>query len=155
VFTRLLQKLMSWGLTRTTIPFAYVIPNMADKTPYITRFLFPRAFLPVRPLLHHIHQADGDRDVHNHPWKWSFSLILKGSYTEKRWLGGDEYKTRRVRWFNFIRANDFHTIIELHGDVWTLFFAGPRTQDWGFQTKKGFVDHQTYLGISTPSKKAY
>jgi hypothetical protein len=60
---------------------------------------------------------------------------------------------RRVGWFNFILADKYHRITELHpattgGGVWTLFFAGPLARDgagrprgWGFWIPgRGHVD---------------
>lgn len=100
-----------------------------------------------RVYVHRFHQ--GDAELHNHPWKWAFSIVLKGSYTERRadWLEADRSawycNERRVRWFNFIRAEDFHRISELHGkEVVTLFIAGPlHGKGWGFLVPgRGYVD---------------
>jgi hypothetical protein len=108
------------------------------------------------------HFLAGDTDGHhNHSFAWSFSIVLWGSYTEEI-LGVDPHapldhqahhqvapgiwatpfgrsvRTRRVRWFNFIRASKYHRITQLHPGpgargVWTLFFAGPLSgRGWGF-----------------------
>ncbi len=102
--------------------------------------------------LHHFRADDGDC-LHSHPWGWAFSFILWGSYTEEYadlqcrvrhcydecdladcrnglWLG--PLRTRRVRWFNRIGPRRLHRIVQLHGNVWTLFFFGPVVQRWGF-----------------------
>jgi hypothetical protein len=101
-----------------------------------------------RAYLHHF-MAPDDEGVHNHPFAWSFSIVLRGSYTEEiQHIWGDSpwpsRHPRRVRWFNFIRADKYHRITELHpakpgGGVWTLFFAGPLARrdngtplGWGF-----------------------
>ncbi len=109
-----------------------------------------------RAYLHQFFGAD-DEGCHNHPWKWSLSIVLWGSYTEERlhpdWLldgleGADcsmpaskrrwGQRSRRVRWFNLLRAGDYHRISELHprrpgGQVWTLFITGPFSgRSWGF-----------------------
>ena len=90
-----------------------------------------------RVYLHRFHQSDAE--LHNHPWKWAFSIVLKGSYLEER----QGKKTRLVRWFNFIRSTDFHRIAELSdGEVLTLFVAGPlHGKGWGFLVpERGYVD---------------
>jgi hypothetical protein len=117
---------------------AYTIPDAVDQSAYITRVMFPRVF-GVRLFLHHIHRPDHDRDMHNHPWAWACSLILRGSYDEERprpcHHAGEcaRTATRRVRWFNYISGEQLHRITKLHGDVWTLFFSGPRIAEWGFR----------------------
>ena len=96
-----------------------------------------------RVYLHHFLTPDGDGH-HNHPWRWSFSLILWGSYTEEYFdaPGADvlgygarfsRARTRRVRWFNWLPPGRYHRIVALHGRVWTLFVCGPLTgKGWGF-----------------------
>jgi hypothetical protein len=88
-----------------------------------------------RVYLHRFLTGDGDGH-HNHPWQWSFSVILRGSYTEETFdvAQGEPtaVRTRRVRWFNWIPAHRYHRITELHGNVWTLFVCGPVAQGWGF-----------------------
>lgn len=116
----------------------YVIPDYVSGDPYITRVLLPKLG-ETRAFLHHIHRADHERDLHDHPWSWSFSIVLCGSYDEERptdchHSDCTSTKTRRVRWFNFIRGTDVHRITQLHGDVWTLFVHGPRHgRSWGFR----------------------
>lgn len=110
--------------------------------------------------LHNFHSRDYDGH-HSHPWKWAFSIVLKGSYTEERliepsmisWEGipGTGIKgveVHHVRWFNILRAHDYHKIIELHGpDVWTLFVCGPLTgRSWGFwMPARGHVHWETRI----------
>jgi hypothetical protein len=105
-----------------------------------------------RAYLHHFLSPD-DEGHHNHPFVWSLSIVLRGSYTEEVLEPGERphwpfrVRARRVRWFNFIRANKYHRIVALHpspgappdSGVWTLFFAGPLAKDaagqprgWGF-----------------------
>lgn len=114
-----------------------------------------------RMYLHRFFSADSE--LHNHPWHWSLSIVLWGSYTEEYFdiphdrpqrpvnpLGfryGTPQRTRRVRWFNWIGRERFHQITELHprfgvGPI-TLFFSGPaHGQSWGFWVPgRGFVAH--------------
>ncbi len=107
-----------------------------------------------RAYLHHFRAPDADGH-HNHPFAWSLSIVLRGSYTEEvlhRPLAScpnmpATLESRRVRWFNFIRADKYHRITELHpgrgaapdAGCWTLFLAGPlRRRDNGDPTGWGF-----------------
>lgn len=105
-----------------------------------------------------------DLELHDHPWRWSFSLILWGSYTERyfdkpadksdplneseRWTTAEleafQVKRRRVRWFNWIPETRFHQIEELHGNVWTIFVCGPvHGKSWGFWVPgRGRIKHK-------------
>ena len=96
-----------------------------------------------RVYLHRFWAPDAaDEGLHNHPWEWSFSIVLWGSYTE---LYADvdartgelgHLRARRVRFFNWISARRYHRIAFLHpraGRVWTLFVCGPLSGDgWGY-----------------------
>lgn len=158
----LLNKFANWALSKNAPGgyageddkrWAYVIET--DGSPYLTRIMFPRV-LGVRVFLHRFHRGDGDQDLHNHPWKWAASLVLCGAYTEERLEGVLEHITglkpttmtvdRLITHFNFLRDTDYHRVDKLHGDVWTLFVTGPRTQDWGFLVDGKHVPYQTYLG---------
>jgi hypothetical protein len=154
----LIRLLLEWGLRRRSRVgerafTAYVIPDYLTGKPYITRFQFPRLF-GFRPMLHHIHRADHDRHLHDHPWNWCLSIILVGSYEEERrkcapydHLRPSEVKSRRVRFLNLLRWNDYHRITKLHGDVLTFFVAGPRREgnQWGFLTPRGWVESNEYI----------
>lgn len=93
--------------------------------------------------LHRFHRSDDDGALHNHPWRWSLSLILVGGYSEERRRG-----TRVERRFvgpgslNFIRATDFHRVDLVERDAWSLFLAGPKVGSWGFWDRAS--------GITTP-----
>jgi hypothetical protein len=156
----LIRLLLEWGIRRRSRVgerafTAYVIPDYLTGKPYITRFQFPRLF-GFRPMLHHIHRADHDRHLHDHPWSWCFSIILVGSYEEERMtctrytgpnLRAGKVRTRRVRFWNRLTTLDFHRITKLHGEVFTLFVAGPRvpSDQWGFLTPRGWVESNEYI----------
>lgn len=142
-----------------------VIMDRDGAEPYLTRW-----YLVGKPAtrdgaggkwslyLHEFHKSDSPEAMHNHPWRWALSLVLKGGYFEFRekdtgkgtifWLGPGT--------FNFLRHDTFHRVV-LGDDyfrcarvpAYTLFLAGPRIQEWGFlprRTRK-FVPWRTWLGI--------
>lgn len=130
----------------------------AGQGPYLTRWYL----WPPRPrkkdehdgfavFLHFFWRGDGDRDLHNHPWSTSVSLLLAGGYREER-FGPDGTVVSRVKRpgdVNVIKGDDFHRVDLLdpeHG-CWSIFVAGPRAQDWGFKSRvtKAFVRWQDYV----------
>lgn len=88
--------------------------------------------------LHYFHRGDEDAALHNHPFKWSYSLILTNGYSEERWdAKAQKIITRLLRpgSINRIMADDFHRVdlIDPTRGAWTLFLSGPRINDaWGF-----------------------
>jgi len=106
-----------------------------DKSLYLTRHYIYRK--PIKSLpsvyLHCFHASDEDLELHSHPWKFSLSLILSGSYKEE-YRVGDVVKSRILKPgdFNFITNKKFHRVDLLTPTVWTLFVSGPKTDDWGF-----------------------
>lgn len=102
---------------------------------YSVRGYSPGNEMGLRAYLHHFlsHDEDGH---HNHPWDWSFSVVLSGGYTEERFdpESGDTWReTHNAGHVNFLFRGDYHRIEELHGDTWTLFICGPLSgKSWGF-----------------------
>lgn len=100
--------------------------------------------------LHRYTGGDSERHVHNHPWRWGFSFILRGGYTEQRMIdvcpdadeSGCLTKTVNVKWFNWIGGNTFHRIIKTKPGTWSLVIHGPRpnitTNPGGRIIKKGW-----------------
>ncbi len=128
--------------------------------PYVTRFYIKHNGRFPGIYLHHFYQSDPDRDLHNHPWAWSFSLILTGGYNELRFEASEgslahlepTVYDRKAPGYNFIRGDTFHRVIlkDLKAGAWTIFVSGPDVKDWGFMTPRGFVPHQKYLGLEKP-----
>lgn len=163
VTSRALDAFARWAVSKNTPGayqgeddkrWAYTIET--DGSPYLTRVLFSN-LLPIKKwfgigvYLHHFHRPDIDRYLHSHPWRWAASVILTGSYDEERLEGviGTEAitSTARVAHFNILRDTDYHKVLELHGDVWTLFITGPRLlTDWGFLVDGVHVPWRDYLG---------
>lgn len=105
---------------------------------------FPLIRTPwFRIFLHRIPRGDFDRYMHNHPWVWCMSLILRGGFTEIRrspgsvcqqWISYSRWSV--VRW----SKDTFHRILAVDPGTLTLFIAGPRTgKGWGFDSPCGFI----------------
>lgn len=134
--------------------------------PYMTRYYLLggprkgwRKLLPFNLYLQFFHESDYSKDLHNHPWAWAYSLILKGGYWEERkysdhWLAppGGYFALRGntqkdLHWVhvrkltpgsvNVLDADDFHRVdlLDERAGCWTLFLAGPQVQRWGFEER--------------------
>ncbi len=126
-----------------------VIYGRVAREPYLVRWhlISTRWF---RVFLHSILRPDEDRDLHNHPWAWGFSLVLSGSYDELGATTGHQWWYQTVRRFSWraFKLSSFHRITNVRPGTWTLFFAGPRVREWGFRTEGGtVVDWREYLGL--------
>jgi hypothetical protein len=112
--------------------------------------------------IHHIKRADGDRDLHDHPWN-ARTIILRGNYTEQRLLEqsdpvlagmhvpegalATEYITRNPGDTAQLSFGEYHRIDEVsEGGVYTLFISGPYQGVWGFLVNGAKVDWRTYTG---------
>lgn len=134
----------------------YFLITGPDGSPYLLRLLL-RGRLPgdtekrgVKWSLyfHNFLAHDRDRDLHNHPWTWSYSLVLWGGYVEEK-RGRDGIVRRRRVWpgmINRLGPMDFHRIAELKGrETWTLFLAGTKATAWFFLVD-GFLERsKAYL----------
>lgn len=132
-----------------------VIMDRDGAEPYLTRWYLvgkpatrDGAGGKWRLYLHEFHKSDSPEALHNHPWRWALSLVLKNGYLEER-------EDRPLTWrgpgkFNFLRHDTFHRVV-LGDDypAYTLFLVGPRIQGWGFlprRTRK-FVPWRKWLGL--------
>lgn len=96
--------------------------------PYMERhYLF--TIFNRRVYLHRFVGSDPD-GVHDHPFLYSWSIILAGWYWEHKWGG----VVSKKRWFNRIGPSDFHRVVlpDNGKDVWTIFVHSPRVRPWGF-----------------------
>ena len=122
-----------------------IINDRIDHEPYLERyylFLKERENFPFNVFIHRFLKSDPD-DLHDHPWEFR-TIILAGGYWEHRekgiyWRGPGSYI--------YAPINTFHRV-ELDKNIpycWTLFIPGKRVKDWGFDTEKGWVQHEQYL----------
>jgi hypothetical protein len=153
-----------WWLTRT-FPGRYRIIG-DNGTPYLGRFYVKKTGRLPGLYLHHFYRSDQDRELHNHPWVSSSSVVLTGGYYEERWESKtpinkpgfvEDYKREAVRMidrsapgFNRIFNTTFHRVVlkDLKNGAWTLFIPGPEAQDWGFldRTTGKYTPHADFLG---------
>lgn len=107
-------------------------------------------------LLHHIAGPDPDGALHNHPWP-AFAIILWGGYeqlvareiTDHEIAGFWEEKLDKVRFLNILRTNQYHRIVKVKPNTWTLTFTGRRLpRGWGFLVHHFHMDHKEYLGTT-------
>lgn len=134
---------------------------MTEGSPYLSRYFLLRkakpgdeedaADRPFSVFLHYFHRGDEDVELHNHPWGFSFSIVLTNGYLEERWTRYG-VRTRKIRpgSLNILRSSDFHRVdlINPNKGAWTVFFAGRRVQDWGFwhpQHRPEFVPWRTFV----------
>ena len=120
-----------------------------DGRPYLERYYVGQLF-GVTFYLHRFVRSDSERNLHNHPWGWGHSLVLRGGYDEEVLTdlvphvneAGGLVEIRTVRFWNRINGNYFHRIVGVAPGTWTLFFHGPRktirlgsvsaNKGWGF-----------------------
>lgn len=107
-------------------------------------------------LIHRYLGSDGDREVHDHPWRWCLGIPLIGGYVEERVIGfcpekgwiSENVKIKPWRW-NIINPMRFHRIDSVELGTWTLFVTYDRFKSWSFATQPisamgSVVLHQPY-----------
>jgi hypothetical protein len=104
--------------------------------PYMLRWHIIRIGKLPRLYLHWFHRSDEDRALHDHPWSWFISFLIKGSYREIR---RDGPHIRRAPSIAFRRGVDHHRIELLDNKPWTLFLTGRVVRKWGFWCDEHFV----------------
>ncbi len=152
-FVRLLQWITLLG------PWGWqVIRSAEGDSVYMIRTYLTPMWLPIRCYLHQIRRSDEARDPHNHPWNVAVSLLLSGGYYETRFFIDRDYLAvgRHIEApaLNKIGVDTFHRIDLIdERPVWSLFFVGRRTRDWGFRTSSGiYVPWQDYNAVTKGSR---
>lgn len=133
--------------------------------PYLLRwYIIPRNKV-FNIYLHKFCRSDDDRALHDHPWLFNCSILLRGSYFEHRFkqrkneyarstLPGITKKFRNAFSFVFRWRKSPHRVelmprvdIDTNGNrhyhpaeqpCWTIFITGPRVREWGFYCPKGW-----------------
>lgn len=117
-------------------PFKFIITrNDGDK--YLIRWnLLQTNWLTIK--LHKILKSD-DACLHDHPWGF-MSIILWGGYVEHTDKGSKIYHPLNV----LFRSAEYRHRLEVHQTCWTLVFTSGRKREWGFWTKKGWIEWFKY-----------
>ncbi|NKI18499.1 hypothetical protein HCU74_13870 [Spongiibacter sp. KMU-166] len=92
--------------------------------------------------LHHVCGDDPDMNLHDHPWLFNLSIVLRGDIeetlpTRQRLLQEGSLTARMSR--------APHRLALRSPDSLTLFITGPKIRDWGFYTDNGWVPSSRYL----------
>jgi len=129
-----------WQLFLKILPLEVI--RSPEGEPYLKRYTC--FWTPwFRVYLHNILRSDDDRELHDHPWKFT-TYILEGGYLEHVPQG-----TLRRDPGTVVRheAEDMHRIELIDGKpAWTFVICGPKVREWGFQcTTRGWVDANHFL----------
>jgi len=173
----MLIKLIGWLLSREAVATAII--NHAMKTPYshlpsnedpsyMERYWVFNPYgrledrqsdpkywwFPWSIRIHHIKRADGERDMHDHPWN-ARTFILRGAYEEWRPVKGSdgplllwplEKRVMRAGMSAQLLFGEYHRISRVtEGGVWTLFISGKYQGMWGFLENGVKVPWREYL----------
>lgn len=129
--------------------------------PYLLRWwIIPKnRFFNV--YLHKFMRSDDDRALHDHPWLFNISVLLKGTYFEHkpgsrkirreagtfsgftfRW-GKAPHRVELLKW----HFRSVQVMKELEQPVWTLFITGPKVREWGFYCPKGWRHWRNFVSL--------
>ncbi|QQD18034.1 hypothetical protein I6N98_17090 [Spongiibacter nanhainus] len=117
-------------------------PNKVIGEQYLTRW----HIIPKNPLfniyLHHVEGSDPDTHLHDHPWLFNCSIVLRGQMKE--------FLTRRSRpltagHLTARMGRAPHRLVLETPDCVTVFVTGPKCRRWGFYTEEGWVASNDYL----------
>lgn len=128
--------------------------------PIATRVYLTRFILVMTPWLHvYLHRIwfpDPDRHVHNHPWR-AFALILHGGYVNEvvtpSWdptlLAGaptmTNFHAHNAPCINTLRDDQYHRIVTVLPNTWTLLVGGRRVREWGFLVDGTHINRKPYF----------
>lgn len=140
-----MMRLPRWLLRRLDAKAARLMQRAPDKvigSDYLSRW----HVLPKNPLLnvylHRVTADDPDTHLHDHPWLFNSSVILRGRIIEhlprrQRQLAKGSVTARL--------GPARHRLQLAEKEALSLFITGPRIRRWGFYTDGGWVDSDRYL----------
>lgn len=96
--------------------------------------------------VHHMHDVDSFRWLHNHPWQWFLSFVVSKSYIQDVFDQSTNLrKQQHIRWFNLFRGlHRYHAIRKLpNNEAWTVVLTPPKLQnyEWGYWDE----EHQLHI----------
>lgn len=113
----------------------------------------------VNLYLHQFLRSDDDFALHDHPWLFNASRIVKGFYFENTIKeGGVYYRDRReegswkFRWGPSPHRVELDVVDGKNQECWTLFMTGPIVREWGFHCPKrwmSFKEKKKRIGNSS------
>ncbi|WP_373078442.1 hypothetical protein [Zhongshania sp.] len=117
-------------------------PTKVIGTDYLRRWhVLPRNRL-FNVYLHHVTGNDPDVNLHDHPWVFNYSMVLRGEILEEMPSGKRVLPTGTLT-ARLGRAP--HRLLLQSSDSLTLFITGPKIRKWGFYTPSGWVNSKLYL----------
>lgn len=137
--------------------------------PYLLRWwVIPRnRFFNI--YLHCFCRSDDDRALHDHPYLFNCSVLLRGQYRE--WVLFDKTKHAHIARMSaglpmpYAAATDRaapaiaprwgkspHRIELTNGHCWTLFITGPRVREWGFYCPQGWKPWHKFTAPGKPGE---
>lgn len=147
------EKLINW-LSRRAPDF---VIGGHDR-PYLLRwFVIPRnPFFNV--YLHQFLRSDDDRALHDHPWLFNGSWLLRGEYIEHTIeAGGLLIRTHRAagdikaRWGKAPHRVELINQNDVPQPCWTIFITGPRVRQWGFYCmERGWIHWKRFTASNDP-----
>ena len=93
--------------------------------------------VPLTIFLHKYESSDPRESVHDHPWKWWISIVLKGYLIEEIVEGSNgnhvrRLLTRKAPHIHFSDGKVKHRIRKVKKGTVTLFFGIWRVREWYF-----------------------
>jgi len=121
-----------------------------EENPYLLRWhVIPKNRI-FNIYLHKFCRSDDDRALHDHPWIFNMSILLKGQYIEHRLNKSNKVRRpgnlyirpgkspHRVQLYHFYLEDRKGSSIRHEYPVWTLFITGAKCREWGFYCPKGW-----------------
>lgn len=133
-----------------------------EHNPYLLRWwVIPRnRFFNI--YLHKFCRSDDDRALHDHPWLFNCSILLRGEYKEhtfkgifhrKKWAvkfrwGKSPHRVELLKAFDvtYTDPNKYRPTDLV--PVWTLFITGPKVREWGFYCSHGWRHWKKFVSLT-------
>jgi len=148
------DRIITWAQRREP---DFVIGGSAR--PYLRRWWIVRTPL-FCIYVHQFLRSDDDRALHDHPWLFNASRLLRGPYIEWvpsaggncqrpvcRFLKPGQWK---FRWGPAPHRVQLHSAMGVAQPCWTLFITGPRVRQWGFYCPQGWMHWRRFTAADDP-----
>jgi hypothetical protein len=113
-----------------------------DANDWIARFL-PNLYIHHFPGGPSAQEPDGARP-HCHPWN-TLSVMFKGGYTEL--IDHAEVRESKAPALIYLNHKHCHRLIRAKPNTWTLFFHGPKRQEWSVQEQVDAVSGEALIHL--------